>query len=210
LDISTKICGVKLQNPTVLASGIMGMTGASLCFTARKGAGAVTTKSIGIEERKGHPAPIVIEWDKGLINAVGLSAPGIEESMEELGYAVQNSQAPVIASIFAPTTKKFGETAKIVSKAKPSLIEVNISCPNVDKGGLVFGVDPEISARVTETVVKNTDKPVIVKLTPNVTDITVLAKAIEEAGATGLSLINTLTGMAVDINTKRPIITFFF
>jgi dihydroorotate dehydrogenase (NAD+) catalytic subunit len=208
LDISTRICGVKLNNPTVLASGIMGVTGPSLCFAAGNGAGAVTTKSIGIEERKGHPAPILLEWEKGLINAVGLSSPGIDSSLEELDFAVKNCNSPVIASIFAPTTKQFGEVAKHVSKIKPHLVEVNISCPNVEaEFGKPFASDPKVSADVTKIVKKSSKCPIIVKLSPNVPNIGAIAKAVEKAGANAICAINTVgPGMIIDIKTGKPML----
>ncbi len=208
MDITTRLCGVKLENPTVLASGFLGVTGSSLCFVAGKGAGAVTTKSIGIEERKGHPAPIVLQWEKGIINAVGLSSPGIESSLEELGYAVRNCKSPVIASIFAPTTKQFGEVAKHVSKIMPNFIEVNISCPNVEaEFGKPFAADPKISADVTKIVKRNTKIPVIVKLSPNVSNIKVIAKSVEKAGADAICAINTVgPGMLIDIKTGKPLL----
>jgi len=208
LDITTRLCNIKLNNPTVLASGIMGVTGSSLCFVAGNGAGAVTTKSIGIEERKGHPAPILLQWEKGMINAVGLSSPGIESSLEELKYAVDNCKSPVIASIFAPTTKQFGEVAKQVSKIKPKMIEVNISCPNVEaEFGKPFGADPKISADVTKIVKKNCKCPIIVKLSPNVPNIGAIAKAVEKAGANAICAINTVgPGMIIDIGTGKPLL----
>lgn len=206
--IRTKICNVKLDNPTVLASGIMGVTGASLSFVAKNGAGAVTTKSIGLEERKGHPAPVVLEWENGLINAVGLSSPGIEEGVEELKIAVESSKSPVIASIFAPTTKQFGEVAKQVSKAKPAFIEANISCPNVESEfGKPFATDPKVSAAVTKIVKKNSKIPVIVKLSPNVLNISFIAQAVEKAGADAICAVNTVgPGMIIDIKTGKPLL----
>lgn len=209
LNLSTKICGIKLNNPTVLASGILGVTGSSLCYVAEHGAGAVTTKSIGIEERKGHPAPIVIEWEKGLINAVGLSSQGIEEASEEVKFAVKHCKSPVIASIFAPKTKQFGDVARLISKAKPHLIEVNISCPNVEaEFGKPFATDPEVSAEVVKVVKKNTPIPVIVKLSPNVGNIKLIAKAVEKAGADAICAINTVgPGMVIDITTGKPILS---
>ena len=207
--LTTKICNVKLDNPTVLASGIMGVTGASLCFVAENGAGAVTTKSIGLDERKGHPAPVVLEWEKGLINAVGLSSPGIDEGVEELKIAVENCQSPVIASIFAPTAKQFGKVTKQVSKARPALIEANISCPNVEaEFGKPFGTDSEVSAKVTRIVKKNSKCPVIVKLSPNVSNIKLIAQAVQKAGADAICAINTVgPGMIIDIKTGKPLLS---
>ncbi|MBN2111757.1 dihydroorotate dehydrogenase [Candidatus Woesearchaeota archaeon] len=206
--LKTRICGIKLENPTVLASGIMGVTGASLCFVSENGAGAVTTKSIGLEERKGHPAPVVLEWENGLINAVGLSSPGIEEGVEELKAAVEKSKSPVIASIFAPTTKQFGEVARQVSKAKPAMIEANISCPNVEaEFGKPFATDQKAAAGVTKIVKKNSKVPVIVKLSPNVPNIKIIAQAVEKAGADSICAVNTVgPGMVIDIKTGKPLL----
>ncbi|MBW2977712.1 dihydroorotate dehydrogenase [Candidatus Woesearchaeota archaeon] len=208
VDISTILCGIRLENPTILASGILGTTGASLVNVLNHGAGAVTSKSIGLEERKGHPNPVFIEWEKGFINAVGLSGQGIEESVEEIKYAVENSESPVIASIFASNVKEFGVVAKEISKAKPNFIEVNISCPNVEaEFGKPFGTDPDVSAKVTKIVKKNTSIPVIVKLSPNVSNIKLIAKAVEKAGADAISAINTLgPGMVINLETAKPIL----
>ncbi|MBU0535496.1 MAG: dihydroorotate dehydrogenase [Nanoarchaeota archaeon] len=208
VDISTSIGGIRLGNPTILASGFMGVTGASMAYAARSGAGAVTMKSLGLEPRKVHPCPVVLSFDKGLINAVGLSGSGIEESMAEIEFAKKHAGVPVIASIFAGTKKEFGMTAKEVSKAKPDLIEVNISCPNVhSEFGRPFGTDPKTAAEVTREVKKNTKVPVIVKLTPNVVDIKEIAVAVAKAGADVINAINTLgPGMIINITAKKPVL----
>lgn len=207
--ISTSIGKISLSNPTILASGILGVTGSSLVNVAKHGAGAVTTKSIGLEPRKGHPCPVILTFDKGMVNAVGLSTEGIKECSAEIEYAKKNSGVPVIASIFASTRKEFGEIAKEISKARPDMIEVNISCPNVQaEFGRPFGTDPKISAEVTKEVKKNTKIPVIVKLSPNVTDIGIIAKAVEKAGADAINAINTVgPGMVINIDAKRPILS---
>ncbi|MFC1753391.1 dihydroorotate dehydrogenase [Thermoproteota archaeon] len=209
VDISTQISRVKLSNPTVLASGFLGVSGASLASVARNGAGAVTTKSIGLEARKGHPCPVVLTLEDGIINAVGLSGPGINEKIAEVEYAKKNCNAAVIASIFASTQKEFGIVAKEVSKAKPDLIEVNISCPNVQSEfGLPFGTDPKIAAAVTRQVKKNTKIPVIVKLTPNVTDIGEIAVSVAKAGADAINAINAVgPGMVINPEAKKPVLS---
>ena len=208
MNISTRLKGIKLKNPTILASGILGTTGSSLANVAANGAGAVTSKSIGLDERFGHPNPVLVEWEKGFINAVGLSGPGIEEGIEELGYAVKNSSAPVIASIFASTVDDFGSVARKISKAKPHLIEVNISCPNVESEfGRPFGTDPDISAKVTKAVKRNTSVPVIVKLSPNVPNIRLIAEAVRKAGADIINAINTVgPGMVINIDAAKPVL----
>ena len=151
MDISTKLNKIRLRNPTVLASGILGVTGASVLNAARNGAGAVTFKSIGLKEREGHKCPIIYKWEKGLINAVGLCCQGIEECVDEVKFAMKYSNVPVIANIFASTVKEFGKVASLVSEAKPDLIEVNVSCPNVQSEfGKPFGMDAKLTRKVTE------------------------------------------------------------
>ncbi len=207
--LKTNICGVRLSNPTVLASGIVGVTAASLINAADNGAGAVTTKSISINERKGHTAPVILSTKSFTINAVGLSNAGIEDSLPEIEFAVRHSKSPVIASIFANKINDFGILAERISTVKPQLIEVNISCPNVDaEFGKPFSIDPDAAAEVTAKVKENTKIPVIIKLSPNVLDIKLIAKAVEEAGADAITAINTLgPGMSIDIRTKMPILS---
>lgn len=207
--LKTKICGVNLKNPTILASGILGVSAASLAYVVNNGAGAVTSKSIGLEERKGHAAPVMITTPYYGVNAVGLSNAGIDESLPEITQAVKTCKAPVIASIFAHKISDFGLLAQKISIAKPDLIEVNISCPNVEaEFGKPFSTDPIAAAKVTSLVKDNTKIPVIVKLSPNVLDIKFIAKAVEEAGADCINAINTLgPGMAIDLRTKMPILT---
>ncbi|MBR9691142.1 dihydroorotate dehydrogenase [Candidatus Woesearchaeota archaeon] len=207
--LKTSICGVKLENPTVLASGIMGVSGASLVNVSKNGAGAVTTKSIGLEERKGHPGPIMITTKHYGMNAVGLSNQGIKLSMPEVVYAIKNSRSPVIASIFARKVSEFGVLSKEISKTNPALIEANISCPNVEaEFGKPFATDPDAARDVTKEVVKNTKIPVIVKLSPNVANIAKIAKIVQKAGASTINAINTAgPGLAIDIRTKLPILS---
>ena len=207
--LKTEICKVQMNNPTVLASGIMGVSAASLINVAQNGAGAVTSKSIGLESRKGHFAPIMITTPYYGMNAVGLSNAGIEESIPEIECASKNSKSPVIASIFAHKINDFGILSEKISKAKPQLIEVNISCPNVEaEFGKPFSTDEKAAAKVTEIVKNNTKIPVIVKLSPNVADIKKIAKAVEDAGADAINAINTVgPGMAIDVRAKRPILS---
>lgn len=208
MDLSTELLGVKFKNPVVLGSGILGVTGSSLINVLNNGAGAVISKSISLEERKGHNSPIIFSMENSLINAVGLSNPGIEQGIEEIKYAVDNTNAPIIASIFASTIDEFGEIAKKISKANPCFIEVNISCPNVEQEfGKPFACDPEIASEVTKIVKKNTSIPIIIKLSPNVQNIGLIAKEVEKAGADMISAINTVgPGMVIDINTAKPIL----
>jgi dihydroorotate dehydrogenase (NAD+) catalytic subunit len=210
-DLSTDLCGVRLPNPTVLASGILGLTHEVMVRVAQAGAGAVTTKSISLNPRVGHPNPTVLDWGPGLINAVGLSNPGVEVMIEEVRAArevLAPLGIPVIASIFADTIYDFGQVARRVSAAQPDLIEVNISCPNVgDRYLRMFATDPYVSAQVTRRVKQNCDQPVLVKLSPNVTDITAVAQAVVEAGADGITAVNSLgPGLILDIETCRPVL----
>ncbi|MBO9371543.1 MAG: dihydroorotate dehydrogenase [Chloroflexi bacterium] len=212
VDLSVSLCGVRLPNPTVLASGILGLIHGVLVRVARAGAGAVTTKSISLAPRDGYPNPVIVEWGGGLINAVGLSNPGVEVMVDEIRAAREQLAplgVPVIASIFADTIYDFGTIARYVSEARPDLIEVNISCPNVDDQYLrMFAADPYVSAQVTRRVKANTDIPVLVKLSPNVTDIVRIAEAVVEAGADGITAVNSLgPGLILDVETARPILS---
>ncbi len=210
-NLQTTLCGVRLPNPTVLASGILGLAHEVLVRVAEAGAGAVTTKSISLAPRDGYPNPVVLDWGAGLINAVGLSNPGIEVMVEEIRAAKERLTplgVPLIASIFADTIYDFGTIARYVSDAAPDLIEVNISCPNVDDRYLrMFAAEPYVAAQVTRRVKQNTDLPVLVKLSPNVTDIVEVAEAVVEAGADGITAVNSLgPGLILDIETCRPLL----
>lgn len=210
-DISTNLCGVRLPNPTVLASGILGLTHAVMARVAHGGAGAVTTKSCSLKPRPGYHNPVVLQWGQGLINAVGLSNPGVEVMVEEIRAAKEQLaplRVPVIASIFAENIYDFGTMARFISEAEPDLIEINISCPNIDdRYRLMFAADPYVAAQVTRKVKQNTDVPVLVKLSPNVTDVVKIARAVVEAGADGITAINTLgPGIILDIETCRPVL----
>lgn len=207
--LETELAGVKLPNPTVLASGIMGVSGASLSLVARNGAGAVTSKSISLEPRKGHPNPVIITYGQGMMNAVGLSNAGIKESLQELEYAVKNAGVPVIASIVEFKAENFGTLAKEISKANPSIIELNISCPNVShEFGKPFSHDPAAAEWATRSAKRNTKIPVFVKLSPNTPDLVEVARAVKSAGADGITAINTAgPGMQIDIRARKPVLS---
>ena len=211
IDLSTTICGVRLPNPTVLASGILGLSHETMVRVARCGAGAITSKSCSLKPRAGYPNPTILEWGPGLINAVGLSNPGVGGMVEEIQAAREKLAplgVPVIASIFAETIYEFGTMARFISEARPDLIEINISCPNIDdRYRLMFAADPYVAAQVTRRVKQNTDIPVLVKLSPNVTDIVRIAQAVVEAGADGITAINSVgPGIILDIETCRPLL----
>jgi dihydroorotate dehydrogenase (NAD+) catalytic subunit len=212
IDLSVDLCGVRLPNPTILASGILGLTHGVMVRVAEAGAGAVTTKSCSLHPRPGYPNPVVLDWEGGLINAVGLSNPGIEVMNEEIQAAKERLRplgVPVIASIFADSIYDFGTTARFITDACPDLIEVNISCPNIDdRYQQMFAAEPYVSAQVTRRVKENTDLPVLVKLSPNVTSIARIAEAVVEAGADGITAINSLgPGLILDVETCRPVLS---
>ena len=204
--LETEIAGLRLKNPTILASGIMGSTGSSLMRIARDGgAGAMVTKSIGMEAREGHSNPTVIEVEGGLLNAVGLSNPGIKEFKGEIETAKKGG-VPVIVNVFGFTVNEFADVAVNAQEYGADAIELNLSCPNVEKAGTAYGQDPELSRRVVETVKGRIDVPVIAKLTANSGNIVDVAKVCEDAGCDGITAINTLGAMKIDIHAKAPVL----
>jgi dihydroorotate dehydrogenase (NAD+) catalytic subunit len=212
LDLSVEICGVRFRNPTVLASGILGLSEDLLIRVGESGAGAVVTKSCGLKPRAGYRNPAIADWGAGLINAVGLSNPGVDATAEEIRVAkraLKPKGIAVIASIFAESVWDFGSVAEKITIAEPDLIEVNISCPNVEhEFGQFFCATPYVAAQVTRRVKQCTDIPIIVKLSPNEANIAEIAKAVVSAGADAISAINTLgPGMVLDIDTRAPIIS---
>ncbi|MBU0661846.1 MAG: dihydroorotate dehydrogenase [Candidatus Diapherotrites archaeon] len=206
MNIRAELSGVKMRNPTVLPSGILGTGGGLLKRAAEAGAGAVTTKSIGPRERTGHANPTVIKWEHGVINAVGLPTPGYANMADEWAE-IKKIRAPVIASIYGGSVEEFVEVAKAVAKEKPAIIELNISCPNSEKHGQLFGFEPEPAAEVTRAVKKVCGSvPVMPKLTPNTHKIAEVAKACEKAGADAICAINTVQGMLINAEAKKPVL----
>ena len=204
-DITTKLGTLELKNPVMTASGTFGYGREFDPVFNVSQLGAIVVKGISLKPMQGNPPPRIVETPAGMLNAIGLANIGIENFIRDKLPWLRDLDTKIIVNIYGHSIDEYGELASALKDvAGVSAVEVNISCPNVDKGGLVFGKDPEVSARVTETVVKNTNKPVIVKLTPNVSDITMLATTVEQAGADCLSLINTLTGMAIDVATRKP------
>lgn len=211
-DLSIQLCGVRLRNPTVLASGILGLSEDLLIRVGEAGAGAVVTKSCGLQPRAGYRNPSIADWGAGLINAVGLSNPGVEATAAEIQTAkrvLKPKGVAVIASIFAESVWDFGTVAEKISDAEPDLIEVNISCPNVEhEFGQFFCATPYVAAQVTRRVKQCTKIPIIVKLSPNEANIAEIAKAVVSAGADAISAINTLgPGMVLDIESRAPVIS---
>lgn len=209
IDLSTKICGKVFKNPLILASGILGTEAKLLARVANSSAGAVTTKSCGLLPREGHENPTVLAWEHGVINAVGLTNPGVEQEIKEIRELKKLvGETKIIASFFGSTVKEFVQVAKRLSVAEPDFLELNISCPNIESEfGQPFGVSPKDTFTVVRAVKKVSKIPIIVKLSPNVTDIKTIAKAAEDGGADALSAINTLLGMVIDIESGKPILT---
>jgi dihydroorotate dehydrogenase (NAD+) catalytic subunit len=205
------LVGLELRNPIVLASGIMGTSVALLKRAAEVGAGAVTAKSCGPAPRVGHPNPIALDWGGGLINAVGLTNPGAKEEAHLLAkarVALERLGVFLIASIFAGTVEGFAQVARTVAAAEPHLIEVNISCPNVnDEFGIPFAGTCQDAAAVTAAVKNAVDIPITVKLAPNVPDVGRIAAAAVEAGADAITAINTMPGMIIDAQAGRPVLS---
>lgn len=205
--MKTEVClgSITLKNPVIAASGTFGYGEEYSDIIDLSKIGAVVTKGITLEPRQGNPAPRIAETPSGMLNAIGLQNVGVHEFVEKKLPFYRERKVPCIVNIAGKKPEEYGEIARILNKETGiTAIEVNVSCPNVGKSGLEFGVDPKGIAEVVKCVKSATAIPVIIKLSPNVTDIVTMAKAAVEAGADILSLINTLVGMAVDINTRRP------
>jgi dihydroorotate dehydrogenase (NAD+) catalytic subunit len=206
-DLGIKIGPLELKNPVLAASGTFGYGQEFFPLVDPALLGAVVVKGLSLKPRAGNPPPRIVETPCGMLNAIGLANVGVEAFLREKLPWLREKGAVVIANIYGHSLEEYGTLAAALRGVEGvSALEVNISCPNVECGGMAFGTDPDVSARVTEEVLKNTDKPVIVKLSPNVTDIRTVAGAVEAAGAHALSLINTLTGMVVDIERRVPVL----
>jgi len=203
--LATEIAGLKLANPTMLASGILGYTGLSLKSIIEAGAGAVVTKSMGLEPRTGYPNPTVVQTDCGLLNAMGLPNPGISHFKEEM-KEIKSTGVPTILSIYGYSSEEFAKVAETAVKMGADALELNVSCPHVKKAGAEIGCDPLLLTEIVKEVKKKVDKPVIVKLTPNIANIGEIAKAAEKAGADAITAINTVKAMNIEIETGRPLL----
>lgn len=201
-----KVTGIELENPTILAAGIMGTTGASLARVAKEGAGAVVTKSIGPEPKEGHKNPSMIDLGYGFLNAMGLPNPSYPDFKNELSIAKKESGIPVIASIFGGTEEEFVEVAQGLLESNPDVFELNVSCPHALGYGASVGSNPDAVESITAAVKDAVDIPVWVKLTPNVTDIVSIGDAAQRGGADAVVAINTVKGMAIDIESGYPIL----
>ena len=207
IDLSVDICGVRFKNPIVAASGTYNHRESGLYYDPAA-LGCITMKSVSIEPWAGNEAPKVAETHGGMLNAIGLANRGVGHYIENDLPRLKNAGATVMASIAGRTAGEYVAVAERLSGTDADLIEVNISCPNVEHGGISFGTDPGTAEALVAGVKKASGKkPVIVKLTPNVTDIAEIARAAVSGGADGLSLINTLRGMRIDIKTKEPVLS---
>ncbi len=210
IDLSERFLHLHLKNPTVLASGILGTSSALLKRLAKSGAGAVTAKSCSLSARAGHPNPVALDWGAGIINAVGLTNPGVQEEIALLKTAKEVLKplgVPVFASVFAATSQEYYEVVRQVSEAEPDLIEINISCPNVaDEFGTPFAGSCETASEVTRHARRATGIPISVKLAPNVPSIGRIAVAVVEAGADAITAINTMPGMIIDAVSGKPVL----
>ncbi len=205
--MSVDVGPLQLRNPVMTASGTFGYGEEYASFVDLNRLGAVIVKGLSLEPRPGNPPPRLAETPSGLLNAIGLQNIGVKAFVQEKLPFLREYTTQVIANIFGETLEEYEKVAEILSAAGGvSALEVNISCPNVKKGGIAFGSSPEMAAEVTRRVKGATDLPVIMKLSPNVTDISLIAESVESAGADAVSLINTLTGMAVDLVHRKALL----
>ncbi len=209
-DLSTTVAGVVLPRPALLASGIWGESGASLAAAFRAGAGGVVTKSIGAKPREGYPNPTVEQFgDWGMLNAMGLPNPGIEEYPKEIGQALA-AGARVVGSIFGGDAEEFAGLARKMEATGVHALELNLSCPHAKGYGSEIGQDPQVLAEVVKAVKKATTLPVWAKVTPNTQDTALLAEAAEKAGADAITAINTVRALAIDPVLRRPVLAHGF
>lgn len=208
VDISTELSGITLSNPVIPASGTFGFGQEFKDFYDLNILGSISIKGTTVEPRYGNPLPRIAECSEGMINSVGLQNPGVDEVLRhELPELSKIYQKPVLANISGFSVEDYVTLAERMEEAdNVGWLEINVSCPNVHGGGLAFGTDARNIAEVTREVKKRSSKPVYVKLSPNVTDITEMARAAESEGADGISLINTLLGMRIDIKRRSPVI----
>jgi dihydroorotate dehydrogenase (NAD+) catalytic subunit len=203
--MSVEFAGIKLPNPTILASGILGVSGEIMIRAGRAGAGAVVSKSFNRKGREGYRNPSFIEVPGGFLNALGIPNPGMEEMREEIETA-SKAGVPVIASVFGFDAEEFAAAALMGEKGGAIAVELNVSCPHVKEVGVEIGQRPKVVAEVTRAVKDRLRIPVFVKLSPNVTDVTEVARAAQGAGADAITAVNTALGMAVDVDSGYPVL----
>lgn len=206
-DMTVNLAGIPLRNPVMTASGTFGYGEEFASYVDLETLGAFVTKGLSLKPRAGNPTPRIVETPGGMLNAIGLQNVGIDAFIAKKVPFLRSVNTPAIANFFGNTVDEYAEMARRLDEIpEVAGLEVNISCPNVKHGGIVFGTDPDSAASVVTACRAATKKPLIVKLSPNVTDVVVMAKACEDAGADALSLINTLTGMAIDLNRRKPVL----
>ncbi|MGM9536717.1 MAG: dihydroorotate dehydrogenase [Candidatus Onthomonas sp.] len=206
VDLSVNLAGMTMKNPVVVASGTFGFGREYGQFYDLSNLGGICVKGLTLHQREGNPPPRIAETPMGILNSVGLQNPGVDGFIEKELPWLKEQDVRIIANISGNTPEEYGIMCEKLSKAGVDMIEVNISCPNVKAGGLQYGVVPEMAAEVAAQAKSHASVPVMVKLSPNVTDITAIAKAVVEAGADAVSLINTIRGMRIDVNTRRPVL----
>lgn len=207
VNTAVKIGALEMKNPVTTGSGTFGSGWEMRDYVDLAALGAITVKGTTLEPRPGNSMPRIAETPAGILNSIGLENPGVEVFIRDILPKVAEFGSPIIVNIAGSTVADYGEIAAILDKEEAvAALEINISCPNVKNGGMAFGTDPDTAFNAINNVRKNTDKPVIAKLSPNVTDIVAMAKVAAKAGADGLSLINTLLGMAIDIKAQKPVL----
>jgi dihydroorotate dehydrogenase (NAD+) catalytic subunit len=205
--MSVELAGIKMRNPVMTASGTFGYGAEFADYMDLESIGALITKGLSLRPKAGNATPRIVETPGGMLNAIGLQNVGIDAFIAQKLPYLSSVATPVIVNLYGNTLEEYGEVAsRLDALSGVAGIEVNISCPNVKQGGIVFGTDPQAAKEVVRLVRRSTSKPLIVKLSPNVTDVVLMAKACADAGADALSLINTLTGMAIDLERRRPIL----
>ena len=206
-DMSVAIAGITMRNPVMTASGTFGYGEEFADYMDLESIGAMITKGLSLKPKAGNNTPRIVETPGGMLNAIGLQNVGIDAFISKKLPFLRGVKTPVIVNLYGNCLEEYGElAARIDGIDEVAGVEVNISCPNVKQGGIVFGTDPDAARQVVELVRRSTTKPLIVKLSPNVTDVVLMSKACVDAGAEALSLINTLTGMAIDLNSRRPVL----
>ncbi len=206
VELSVNLAGVRLTNPTILASGILGYSTETLGTIVEGGAGGVVTKSVGLKPREGYANPTVVQTSCGLINAMGLPNPGIDEYVKELRQSKASIKVPLIVSVFGYSAEEYATIAAKAVVAGADAVELNVSCPHVKETGSEIGQNKQAITAVVRKVKASVGKPVFVKLSPNVSSIVEVAEAAMVAGADGLTIMNTVKAMAVDVETAKPIL----
>jgi dihydroorotate dehydrogenase (NAD+) catalytic subunit len=205
--LKVSLPGLDLKNPIMPASGCFSFGKEYSQFYDLSKLGSIMVKAATLHKRLGNDTPRVAETTSGMLNAIGLQNPGVETIIDEELPFLSRFDLPVIANVAGSTIEEYEQVAMALRRSHIAAIELNISCPNVKEGGVQFGTDPDVAAEVTRRVKEAANVPVYVKLSPNVTDIVAIAQAVESAGADGLTMINTLTGMTIDLNKRRPLLS---